>query len=531
MLDYQRGICQRRPSVFFLVFSLLFIIGGCGRKAVHNDLPPIDAVPVWFKMDQRFSPKNSKDELYPHPFFDLAPFVSVSERSFNFYPLTPEGSKAIYDLDLISGKKFMREELCSQKDVWEKYKKKIEYPPFTEGIVPRLLDITGLPQRVLVFGMEKFYKTLKADNIRSFRVRVVGGVVLQYCSFYPCNNDLRRWLSRPILLAVDLEDPGVHDIFDIGDLKKKYDWEYLEAYMQNAYGRTIVGSGEGALEFPAYRLLKPLSAPKALGFVLKRGHIFSFDELKSLRQQCHRLYDYLWNSSEKIHYYQANPKKRSQLNPTASQKLEDLKKGVVSSEILEKEAVGVESLDFKKLFLDFEKKYRTDYNLCIKYVPAANITENPQRFWFFSYIQAFFELDALGHIYDCAKASWIPNPLDSEGKRAFNFSAKLQNCGQGQLERGIEKAPGYLQGAYQSNLEHIRFLEYDNDRAGTHQKIYSWIYYNGKNLSCVDEAEQKVAAHRKIKRESFPDDVRWKKFFVEERDGLFIRNKIPTKTP
>lgn len=524
MLNDERGLCQRKPCKFLLIFGLL-IHGSCSRRPIHNDLPPVDAVPVWFKMDPRFSPKNSKEEITPHPFFDLAPFASAKDRSLNFYPLTPEDSKVLYDLDLLSGKKFLRAELCPQKDVWEKYDKKITYPSFTEGIVPRMLDVAGLPQRILVFGMGKFYQSLTPEDMRSFRVRVVGGMVLQYCSYYPCNNALRPWNSRPYLLAVDLEDSKYRSVFDIDDLKKEVDFNYLEAYLQNAYGRTLLGHGkeEGHKELPAYRVLRPISSAKALGFVMKNDHIFSFLELKSLRQQCLKLYDHVWESTSKIRYFKKNPEQLRKQNLSAAAKIAEQNSTVVTNETYTKEIEAIGTADFKKFLSTFQKKYRTEYNLCIKYVAPANINENPKRLWFFSMLQSFFELDRLGYVYDCGRNSWITNPYNLNKTRTFDFAVKLNSCSLGQLERGIEKAPAYLQGLFSSNLEHLRFIEYDNQPLGTHQKIYSWVNFNGKRVACENKKQNELMAVKKNKIEVFPNDVRWESFYIEETDGLIIR--------
>ncbi len=504
-------------------------MSGCSRRPVHNDLPPVDAVAVWFKMGPRFAAKNSNDEILPHPYFDLAPFASPKDHSINFFPLTPENSKNIYDLDLVSGKKFLRTELCSQNDVWEKYSKKITYPTFTEGIIPRMLDINGLPQRILVFGMGRFYSTLKPEDVRSFRVRVVGGVVLQYCSDYPCNTSLRPWNSRLFLLAVDSEDPKYNSLLDIDDLKKEIDFDYLEAYLQNAYGRTILGEGKGSgvRDLPAYRLLKPISSNKALGFIMKNNHIFSFEELKSLNQQCLRLYDYIWDSSSKIHFFKKNPDQFQLQNPTAKEKLAALKSTVIAAETLAPEAEGVNEADFKKFLSHLQNKYRTDYNLCVKYVAPANINENPERLWFFSFLQSFFELDRLGFFYDCKRNSWISNPFNLNGTRTYDFALILSSCSLQELESGIEKAPTYLQGLYAGNREHLRFLEYDNGPSGTHQKLYSWAYFNGKKLACREKEEKELMKLKESKIEIFPSDVRWDRFYFEETDGLIIR-KIKT---
>src|SRR5690606_6396478 len=108
------------------------------------------------------------------------------DNSINFFPLTAVGAGHTYGLDLVSGKRFRKHRLYRQRDIWEKYPLVVERPPYTEGLVPRLLDPAGLPQKILVFGRPKFYQELDLNSGRSFRVRVVGGLVEQYCSKYPC---------------------------------------------------------------------------------------------------------------------------------------------------------------------------------------------------------------------------------------------------------------------------------------------------------------------------------------------------------
>ena len=89
-----------------------------------------------------------------------------------------------------------------QTDIWKNYRGVIFRPPYTEGVIPRVLDQLGKPQRIYVFGSEEYYKN--QTRVLANKVRVVGGVIEQFCTKAPCTKK-NTWQSKMILLAVDVK--------------------------------------------------------------------------------------------------------------------------------------------------------------------------------------------------------------------------------------------------------------------------------------------------------------------------------------
>ncbi len=125
-------------SALAMVSVALIVFTGCAKRSVKDILPPVDAVPVWFRIDDRFSDVGKDEKTFAHPFFDLAHFASPQDHSINFFPINTVASPFLYGLDLVSGRRYRKGEVCEQRDVWEKYPRVIKGALYTEGIVPRL---------------------------------------------------------------------------------------------------------------------------------------------------------------------------------------------------------------------------------------------------------------------------------------------------------------------------------------------------------------------------------------------------------
>lgn len=57
-----------------------------------------------------------------------------------------------------------------------------------------------------------------------------------------------------------------------------------------------------------------------------------------------------------------------------------------------------------------------------------------------------------------------------------------------------------------------RFVEYDNMKGGSHQKMYAWLFSKNQNYACKDESKNPNQSRFEI----FPQDVVWENFKQEE---------------
>ena len=175
---------------------------GIGREK----LPTIKAIPVWQRIPKRFVSYDEAGGFIPHGFFDLAPFVSIKQNMVNFVMTTPIKAKYRYAFDLASGGLYRQHRYCKRDDVADKYGGYLYLPPYTEGFVPRLLDQIGMPQQIIVFGDEDHLNDFDKTTNKSQRVRVVGGVLKQYCKTFPCQD--KDWRTTIVLVAVNPLDNG-----------------------------------------------------------------------------------------------------------------------------------------------------------------------------------------------------------------------------------------------------------------------------------------------------------------------------------
>lgn len=128
-------------------------------KKTHNYRP------LWFKTDEKYSFLNDERETVFHPFFDLLPSADMTEKTINYFPVTPKESKYYYEIDLVSGKRYMSHPICEGPDVWRGYEGSISNPPYERGVIPRVLDQIGKPQEIIVFGKSSKKKKNKLSNI------------------------------------------------------------------------------------------------------------------------------------------------------------------------------------------------------------------------------------------------------------------------------------------------------------------------------------------------------------------------------
>ena len=574
ILTQVTGFCQFPKAFFFSVFFTFVLLGisSCSIPEIKDEkgaTPRLEKLdeevkavenksigPFWFSTAERFKSYDEQGELYIHPFFDHEANVLGDDQSLYFYPLISENSPFRYEFDLSSGKTYKSCNNCEQKDVWGKYDGKIELPPFTEGIVPRLLDEQGKPQRVIVFGNSQAFSN--PDNAQGSLspVRIVGGVYEQFCRNYPCL-DQELWTSRLIFVAVDDRDSKFKAIRDFNQLKSKIDWPYVKAYLQNAQGKSLQAAGE----YPAYRIFGEMDADKAFELTYKRGHLFKKDELVNLRKTCEKLYDSLYSmasqtrerlsknknnitsqgKSEFLFWNEETITDDDYINGLANtvpiskrnvwkhgdELLADLQ--AKEAEANAKRAKEKELQRLKKsinkevgavgFFKVFWSKYLNPYMTCERYVRPANINDDPERHWFFTYVSALSHVYQLGYYFNCPKRAWVENIIDDSGKYRVDPFKELNRCGNFDIDYSFTEAVKQLVLRGKNNLEHYAYIEYDNSEGGTHKKIHSWVYFSGKNQVCTKSKQSVETLQSEKDRFIFPDDVRWVPFIPVVKNG------------
>ncbi len=431
----------------------------------------LKAIPVWFKVPQKYSHHDSELNAYAHAFFDLVPHLDVNTGLVNFFPLTPQDSRALYKLDIVSGKRYLQHVFCNQYDVWGKYRSKLDYPNYTSGVIPRLLNTLGNPQEIIVFGSSyKYDGILKIKETNSYRVRIVGGVLKQYCHVYPCK--LRSdWQSAPLLIAIDPDDEELKEVKSLKELQDIVDWNYAIAFLQNQEGRSRFTSASNKKfldgDRPAYRVLGELSVKDAINAAFLKGKLLKFEELQSMRSGCHKLYEYL-----------------------------------------EKNLQVVRQSDGEKSFATFFNKvydsYRHKAMTCFKSVRSSNINFDTNNHWEMSYLQGFFLADSLEYLFRCSDKTWSEKKYYSKSKTPYSL------CLDDELDYAFLSISNMFLNSYIQGMESYRYITYDFGAFGTHEKIYSWIYDNGKRLNCYNDTDEvmKNISPEKI----FPQDIEWKKF-------------------
>lgn len=513
-----------------LAMVLLFLSVSCGSR--KNPAKRVDATPVWFKTEKRFSIEDSSGNPMVHPFFDLAPFGSGKDNSVNFFVTTPRGSHHYYDIDLVSGRLYRRRSYCEQVDIWEKYSEDIHRPKFNIGLVPRLLDQLGNPQKIVIFGKQKYFHKFKKNVTYSQRAKVIGGVIHQFCQRHPCKTR-DNWLSTLVLIGINAEDPRYSNITNLTQLKKKINWNYFKAFMENGFGRTK----NGPFEAPAYRMVGEVPGKEALKFALNKGHLFKFEEMRRLRSSCEKLYDYLWEGSKVVRKLakeqQQLDKKNKKKNDylfVIENKYKDKKGKVTVNRFEEQEIIKVNQSkveqdfklnkrkysDFSKFFFDFHLKYAPRYKTCMKFVKPSSLSENAQRHWFFAFVNGFMKLEQSDYIYRCNKRGWVENSKLSSGKRIFDVNAR-RKCSAFSLDYAFDQVVTVNTGLKRAARPHHRFLEYDYGVGGSHQKIQSWVYDDGKVISCAESEDREARKKWSEKNPQliFPLDLQWRRFTVE----------------
>lgn len=440
--------------------------------------------PLWFTGSVDFRLLSSAGRPASHLLYDTKPTIDMENKTLNFVVKTPVASEFKYELNLVSGQRYVSKRFCPQEDVWETFKKEVDKPNYTTGIIPRIMDQIGEPQEIIVFGGENYIQKNYKQNY--FDARVIGGVIEQVCPFGGCLK-LGEWKSRIKLIGVLVGDKKYKNIESVKDLRKAVDWAYTKAFMQNGGGKNIIAKNP----YPAIRIGAELSATQALRYIDKNSILLSNKKLFSMRKTCHKLYNYIWENVGK-------------LSSTEEEALK-FRKLALREVYFTKNRSKVKTL-FYKHFIKYFRKYHEQYLTCSEYIYPSSVNEDPARHWFFTYLSSIHYIHKLGFTFDCNRTVWTQNPYTISGKRMISLNQTFEGCDARKLDFAFEYAPNYLYNLRSKNLKSYRYIDYDGGPYGTHNKIYSWVKTDPRSFQCSDKFKEIVDTEN-----TFPEDVNWKR--------------------
>lgn len=463
-------ICQLQNLLkgLFLV-SFLF---GCSTTPVDDKRDERLITAGWLKIPFRFTHLDQNDGALTHPFFDIDPALKKERRLVNFFITNPEETSFLYDFDLYSGKLYKKRDYCPMDDIWDFYKGDVFKPNFTQGIVPRTFDENQKPQQIIVFSRDSQIEKFRLQPTHFDSARIVGSVILEACENYPC--DLKsKWRSSQILFAVNAKDSAYSGINLLSELRNKVDWSYVKAMLVNQGGVHQVGKRY----YPAFRLAREFNLEETFKYFEKNSKQVKLDELSTFRGECFKLYDSVWEKIEKI---------RSEKHDQQSK--------------------------FLNFFKDFYQKNSETFHQCQKLVRPANINENDKRLWFFTYLQAFTNLEKNGFYYSCNDKAWAYNPRVDDTHFFNDQNKELNRCRARDVEKAFDQAINGLSLMKNQINKSYRFVEYDTQRGGSHQKIYGWVEEESLAVVCKD----KKGSIKENQFDLFPQDVIWPAFSPDD---------------
>lgn len=476
-------LCQLKSLSALLLLCLL----ACSKKYNNHELKVQQ--PKWFSASREHSIISSEGTAVEHLFFDVSPEFSKDGQSVNAVLTTVKGSEYAYNLDLLSGQRFYDHTYCKQKDVWKKESGLFKGPPFNIGFIPRTLDQLGTPQKILVFGNRPFENI--DDNY--FRVRIVSAYVEQECLEGDCLNT-GNWLSRLVFLGVDEIDPTLDRVKDMESFKKLFDWKDIRAHIENIDGR----NGTSTKVFPAIRGGGLVDVATAYDYFKKRSVLISDTEAVKIQGGCHALYEKAWKDVGFERAEDRESKTTEELNAKLRliDELREAKKPV----------------NFAARFHRFTKNHYQDFLTCEKFVYHGNINENPDKFWFLSYLGFFYRLHDEGHRFNCNRKDWTAAHPEEDGRFRNNIKEAILSCDSQAIDSAMDLIPNYLKTIQSHSNRYYSFLDYDNHSFGSHRKLYSWVSRRKKVFECQNDPNSKITKFMPL----FPPDAKWKKRTVKD---------------
>ncbi len=446
----------------------------------------------WFSANREHAIEASDSRAVPHLFFDVDPQFVKSERSAHVVITTPYRSPHAYGVDLPSGQRHYIHSYCEQKDVWKKNGDVYSRPDFSIGYLPRVLDQLGDPHKVLVFGSVNREVSLLDSNY--IKVRMVGAYVEQVCMEGNCVGK-NTWLSRLVFVAVDPLDRRFTDVASLKAFKKTVDWEKVKSQIENMDGRNPLGD----FVSPGLRVRPLIGYAEAFAYFKKRSIYFTPSELKRVQKGCHKLYEKFWSDVGEERPEDRQAKTVDELNVKLKLR-EEIR--------LKKLPVG-----FSSRLRVFTEKYYPEMKTCEKFVYHGNINQNPEKFWFLSFMGIFYRLHANGYYFDCGRNIWERNYVDENGKAYYNISKDIVGCSNKSIDMAMKALPGFIKDNNTAMSRKFRFIDYDTHPFGTHRKIYQWTSYKLGKFECTEDPNSVI----QTKMIFSPEDMPWKEKDVKDK--------------
>lgn len=446
----------------------------------------------WFSVNKNHSLADMNERPLSNLFFDTTADFNTSNRSVNLIITTPEDSEHSYKLDISSGQRYFSHSYCKQKDIWNVYPKSIDRPIFSIGYMPRTLDQTGEPQKVIVWSKTKNHQQLVATNY--VRVRLLGAFIEQLCLEGNCLGK-DNWVSRLVFVAIDEDDQKSSGIDTLESFKEAFDWEKSKAYLANIDGRNFIGDKT----YPAVKVSELISYDDAIKHFKKHSIVFSDDELSKVQKNCHLLYDKLWEQVGRVREEDLPAKNGDE----------------ATGKILLKEKFQKEKkpFGFAARFSAFTKKYFQEITTCEKFVYHGNVNRDRDKFWFLSYVGMFYRMNREGFYFDCKSRVWHRNQIDEKGDKVYDIKSEISGCKEKDIDQAMGYLPNYLNGL-KGEKEFYRFVDYDNHSFGSHSKLYSWVKMKAQKFECSNDPNDNIRRGLKIS----PEDVTWQERHVKDFD-------------
>lgn len=469
-VDFQKFVrfCQLEKCIIFSFYLIFFT--SCGTQELTDRLDERIIKPNWLKVDKDFAFRGKDDEFLIHPFYDVQNELN-QESEIRYITLTPENSPYEYNLDILSGALYKVRNYCPTKDIWDNYSGKIEKPNFIMGAVPRYYNEIGELQKIIVFKSSDIIGKFEHSISHFHKAKVLGSLTIEKCESFPCG--LReRWKKTQILVGVNTNDPKFSKIQNLQELKKTVDWDYLKAFLVNMNGSHQVGDKY----YPAYRLNEEFNLSDTVKYFTKNSKTFDIIVEMRKRDACINLYKEMWGKIKNI-----------------------------------RELENRQQEEFLKFFKEFYLKDAQSYFECQKYARPANINEDPERHWLFSFISAFNFLERSGLYYSCYEKGWAYNPKVDDNKFYIDQNKEIHRCRARDFEKSFDQAINGMSLLRNQTNRFFHYIEYDSAIGGSHQKLYSWILDDVKRIPCEKDV---------VSADFFPQDVVWQPFKEDEEKTI-----------
>ena len=456
----------------------LLILNSCSLPRQEASVSGVGPSAKWFKINPEHALEDTAGPK-THLFFDASSTINWPESTVKFVSLTPQDSQFSYGFDLASGQPFTQHEYCKQNDVWGQYAGSVNRPPYAQGFIPRVLDQSGGPQKIIYFSKNKL------EPFKQYEAKVIAGYIESVCPTMDCPR--AQWQSRLVLIGVDTDDVSLHHLGTEG-IKEKLNWPKVKAHLENAEGKNFIGSNT----YPRIRVSEIITRADALNFFKKRAKFFKGSELLGIQKSCHELYDKLWRKVGEV-----------RLEDLPAKNAEEVKQ---KAEVINLLKSNGEPVGFQKRFELFSTEHYRDILTCSKFVYSGSINQDHEKFWFLNFVKGFYGLYQQGYYFHCGSNGWKRNIIKENGEYLYNVSQTLKECKVNQIDMAMNYMKNFIRSEKEKTSEFLRFIDYDNQGMGTHGKIYNWVHFPHTKLSCNENKHSKFLQSLSI----FVDDVSWK---------------------